>query len=493
MKKLYAALLFLFSAGIITAQNPAGNCFRIDYDDFQATGDLKYFNCGNDNMLNLGSEMTLEVWIQFRDLGDNQKIIGKFNLNSSGYILGVDQGRIYPEVWNPTQYDPLSGLMNPLALHWQHLAVTFTQGDSLRSYINGQLVNATAVTNAPITQNTDPLIIGISSWGNNDAFQSFGNIDEVRIWDVARTQSEIQGAMFNELSGNESGLVAYYDFNQNSGNNLPDVTGNGNDGTGNNVDATEWVDSRAVIANAMTEVTNDLQGLWNGMSFMDPRVASTDNGMTLVASGLDTADYIVFGHNNDNGTSTADLESIAPANFERTARVWTMTEVGSVNSNVLINLSDAAGSGTSLDDTKPAVNYTLLFRNGTSGDYTLAGKGASITNGVVTFSNINLNGGEYVVGVGDTEYEGSVGIEDLNWENNLSVFPNPSANGQFNLTSGQNENATITVYDVSGKVVLMDAWRGNATTLDLSSFGAGMYTLMVTSDQRIGHRRLVVR
>ncbi|MGD1847930.1 MAG: LamG-like jellyroll fold domain-containing protein [Salibacteraceae bacterium] len=493
MKKFYSLALCCLVTVAGWAQNPAGNAFRSDYDAFQIDNLRRYFNCGNANMLNPGDELTVEVWLQFRDLGDNQKIIGKFGLNNSGFLLGVDQGRIYPEVWNPVHYDPIDGLMSPTALHWQHLAFSFTRGDSLRTYINGKQVGSHAVGPNPISTNTDPLIIGVASW-DLSSFQSFGNLDEVRIWNVARTSTEIRGAMFTELSGNESGLLAYYDFNQSTGNTLPDVSGNGNDGTGVNVDASEWVPSRAVIANAATASKNDLQGLWNGLSFMDPRVASTNNGMTMVGSGMDTADYVVFGHDGGNGTSTADLESNVPNGFERTSRIWTTTEVGSVQANILMKLSDAAGSGTMLDDSKPAVNYTLLFRSGTSGEFKLAGKGASKNNDVITFTNVFLQQGEYVIGVGDAEYEGVVGIENMEVLESVKVFPNPS-NGLVSLNAQQafHQSALLEIIDLEGRTILRQTWNGAALELDLTAQAAGVYVLRLSTEQGTHQKRLVIR
>lgn len=41
-----------------------------------------------------------------------------------------------------------------------------------------------------------------------------GTLDDVRIWNVVRTQSEIQSNMNTELAGTETELVAYYQFNQ---------------------------------------------------------------------------------------------------------------------------------------------------------------------------------------------------------------------------------------------------------------------------------------
>jgi hypothetical protein len=44
-----------------------------------------------------------------------------------------------------------------------------------------------------------------------------GIIDEVRVWNVGRTQTEIQASMGNTLSGNERGLVYYFRFDEGMG------------------------------------------------------------------------------------------------------------------------------------------------------------------------------------------------------------------------------------------------------------------------------------
>lgn len=488
MKKIYSTLFIAFLSVSAFAQNPAGNCFHIDYDQFQLDGLRKYFNCGNDNMLNVGDNLTLEIWIQFRDLGDNQKLIGKFGLNNSGYLLGVDQGRIYPEVWTPTKYEDLAGLMNPLAQHWQHLAVTYEAGDSLKSYINGVQVGAVSVGSAGLATNTDPLIIGIASWDLSN-FQSFGNIDEVRVWDVARSVSDINQDMFRELSGSETGLVAYYNFNQSTGSDLPDITGNGNDGTGNNVDADEWIASNAVIANAGTAPAMDLHGLWNGISFQDPRVATTDNGMTLTGSAMDTADYVVFGHDGGMGTSTSDIEASAPANFMRTGRIWSVTNIGSISANVLMNLADAAGGGTALNNSATASFYTLLYRAGNSGNFIPVATGASVNNGIVSFNGVDMQNGEYTIGVGDSEYNG-VGILS-NAVRKITVYPNPS-NGEFFVDlSAILGTATLEIFGTNGQRVFAKQVTNADRAINLSEVPAGLYQLKLSSQGVTFAQRLV--
>ena len=123
---------------------------------------------------------------------------------------------------------------------WHHVAMTFQSGVSMgtKLYVDGILkMTTTFSVNAPAGHD---ITIGTGNT-NGDAQFFQGAMDEVRVWNVVRTQSEIQGAMNSELVGNETGLVAYYKFNQGTagGNNtgltaLTDATSFGNNGTFNN-------------------------------------------------------------------------------------------------------------------------------------------------------------------------------------------------------------------------------------------------------------------
>ena len=54
------------------------------------------------------------------------------------------------------------------------------------------------------------------------AGQYDGGLDEVRLWNVARTASAIQATMNTELAGTEAGLVAYWRFNEGLGTSVAD-------------------------------------------------------------------------------------------------------------------------------------------------------------------------------------------------------------------------------------------------------------------------------
>jgi len=108
---------------------------------------------------------------------------------------------------------------------WTHLAGTY-DGTLVRIYVNGQLNSETA-TNISIAQGSLGFFFIGNSWGGN---RFNGLIDDVSLWNIARSQTEIQAAMGNELTGTEPGLAGYWNMNELTiQNNVKDATTNQND------------------------------------------------------------------------------------------------------------------------------------------------------------------------------------------------------------------------------------------------------------------------
>ncbi len=63
------------------------------------------------------------------------------------------------------------------------------------------------------------LPVRLGSDGNN-AYPINGDMDEIRIWNTVRSASEIRNSMCRKIGGAESGLLAYYQMNEASGNTL---------------------------------------------------------------------------------------------------------------------------------------------------------------------------------------------------------------------------------------------------------------------------------
>jgi hypothetical protein len=77
------------------------------------------------------------------------------------------------------------------------------------------------------------------------------------LWNVARTATEIRENMHLTLEGSEPGLIAYWQFNDASGDAVTDPVG-GHDGLRHNMDAADWVASAAPVGggNSVTHLVS---------------------------------------------------------------------------------------------------------------------------------------------------------------------------------------------------------------------------------------------
>jgi len=111
---------------------------------------------------------------------------------------------------------------------WTHIALVHDNG-MLSAYKDGVLIDSvpSGTTLQPNTGAQPVLHVGgiINSPVRNWTFE--GDIDEVRIWNVARTQTQIQQDMSAPLAGGEPGLAAYYRMSDGSGATVTDDSGNG--------------------------------------------------------------------------------------------------------------------------------------------------------------------------------------------------------------------------------------------------------------------------
>jgi hypothetical protein len=120
--------------------------------------------------------------------------------------------------------------------NWVHVAATFNSASGLfQLYTNGVLASSTnnaTGTGGPLAgqflrQTTLPLKLGGETLIEGPVFAA-GYLDEVRIWNTNRTSIQIEESRFCRLTGTESNLTAYWNFDAT---NAIDLTGNGNNGT----------------------------------------------------------------------------------------------------------------------------------------------------------------------------------------------------------------------------------------------------------------------
>jgi gliding motility-associated-like protein len=154
-----------------------------------------------------GSSMTIEAMFR-RPAVSNMNLVSKHTDPSNvNYLLR-------PTNFQVTTSSGFKAVMNPIPIvlnTWYHIAATY-DGSSVKLYVNGCLVADSALTGTLIQNN---LITAIGTQSSNIVSEHFrGNIDEVRIWNVTRTQAQLLANM-NDLPNptTQPGLLAYYKMN----------------------------------------------------------------------------------------------------------------------------------------------------------------------------------------------------------------------------------------------------------------------------------------
>lgn len=115
---------------------------------------------------------------------------------------------------------------------WVNVAFVWdgtTNTNAIKIYIDGVL-DGQGTSPATETANASyNLTVGVDAAFNTSFFD--GEMDEVRIWNRALTETEIRDNLCGKIVGNETGLVAYWNMNEGTGGTVTDLTVNGNNGT----------------------------------------------------------------------------------------------------------------------------------------------------------------------------------------------------------------------------------------------------------------------
>lgn len=192
-----------------------------------------YITVPHDANLTLsGGSFTVEAWVRSAGNIDYKWIVAKSASNESlDYLLGFDSDGQFRFITRSLANDITGGV--PVRNQWYHIAgVQDVEQGKVFLYIDGKLKASTPLSGTPNT-NTTPLLLGARTNMNfPDVFAEYldGDIDEIRIWNKAIDPQDINIRLVKPLKGNESGLVAYWNFDEASGATVLDKSGHGHDG-----------------------------------------------------------------------------------------------------------------------------------------------------------------------------------------------------------------------------------------------------------------------
>ncbi|MFK7783765.1 MAG: LamG-like jellyroll fold domain-containing protein [Crocinitomicaceae bacterium] len=398
------------------------------------------------------TNFTIEMWINSADFSgnyqfvtwrqNNQVILGDFT--GDGFLNNNAAG-LFPLQANSSQSTPLSGG------NWYHVALVY-DGSERRYYIDGILSGTIATTGSLVTNAS--YVQGLTIGANIGGTDQFANTtyEYVRIWETARSQSEITSNIATTLTGNETGLVAYYLFDDGVGSTtVTDHTGNGHDLTMMNMDSsTAWVPGITSTDVFSTDVVTNC----GPYTWVDGNTYSTDNNTamyTFAGGAVGGCDSIV----------TLDLTINAPVDNTMTTTASPTLSSNDTSAGVSYQWIDCGNGNTAISGE-------------TNQDFTATTTGLYAV--VVTGAN----------GCSDTSACVAVdftSIDESNLISGIEIAPNPT-NGEFSITTQDNSGElTISVMDLAGKSVYSSTELVDPNipvNIDLTSAESGMYVVQIT-------------
>ncbi|MCB1214711.1 MAG: hypothetical protein KDK66_04465, partial [Deltaproteobacteria bacterium] len=183
-------------------------------------GKTTYVDCGQDASLALTTAFTLEVWLNVSNSLNGTILYNGGTGSIPGYSLVCDNGTSPSLSLNLSGADgePVTFSVDAsgLASGWCSIAFTWDQSSQSAPnfYLNGTLTDSSTDSfTQSLGKSTVPFNIGCDSSGQGPAYLT-GQVAEVRVWNRALSQADIQQNINQGLTGKESGLVAYWPLDE---------------------------------------------------------------------------------------------------------------------------------------------------------------------------------------------------------------------------------------------------------------------------------------
>jgi Ca2+-binding RTX toxin-like protein len=186
-----------------------GNALKFDGNDYVAfqssvapTGNQSY---------------TIEAWVK----PDKTGALGIVGWGTYGKSNAVNGLKLEADgIRNYWQDNDIKAAIKVSLNEWHHIAANYDSATGIRKiYLDGQKVAEGRSSSPNIATNSN---FTIGKTFDQEYFS--GQIDDVRVWNVARTDDQIAAQMNRQLKGNETGLVGYWNLNEGKGTAVQDLT-----------------------------------------------------------------------------------------------------------------------------------------------------------------------------------------------------------------------------------------------------------------------------
>ena len=175
-------------------------------NDFVSLSTLDLANC-TEAPVTFSDALTIEYWFK----GTNPQSAVRFQNGQNYIVAGWGSGTFKHILSN-------DGGINGVAVgtaatdgNWHHVAMTWQRNtvNGFKSYLDGVLVEQRQSSNTVLPSFSSGMFLG--AFDGSSEFLN-GALDEVRVWNIARSQSDIQQGMVCGVSAPQTGLLMYYKF-----------------------------------------------------------------------------------------------------------------------------------------------------------------------------------------------------------------------------------------------------------------------------------------
>lgn len=179
-------------------------------------------------------DFTVECWVKnSTPAGSRHWIITNSGWsNNRRWQIGIDYGVIRASIGDGTNTAAGTGSVLVNDGNWHHIAVVYDRSSNMSVYVDGVLDFSQSISY--VNNITNNINIGIGASTSPTGNHSYLNceVDEVRIWNTARTAVDINSTMNTIINPNNyANLIAYYDFNDQSTSTIIDCAPNPSNGT----------------------------------------------------------------------------------------------------------------------------------------------------------------------------------------------------------------------------------------------------------------------
>ncbi len=294
-------------------------------------GSNQYVEIAGDPLNTIGTgDFTMEAWVKGDEAEQSAHPMVLSNRGESSFGGGVFIS--FHNLWGGSQYKMLNfqidannyifidnGTFNASILDntCHHVAIT-RSGNKLSFFVDGNLIGEKNPSNIGTIANDHPLWIG-QDRANNNTFN--GNISQIRIWDIARTENEIKSLMGFNIAEDTPGLIAYWEMTDGTGQTLADKTGTYNGQLGE-MDAADsfdpaWSDEGCEVETLVG--VNDLDPSTISL-FPNPTAdlvtITTTNQTPLHIKVIDITGKVLFSEKNISASTTLDLSNFASGIYQ---------------------------------------------------------------------------------------------------------------------------------------------------------------------------------